>query len=182
MAPENASAASPARHCHARAGHDGVGLVRGLCGSRGAARAERLEVPDEARGRSGRRRERIFVILVGGAFAAPPTRLRLALRARRRGRVPPSVPRADGGSGRPPAKTRARAVHRRVRRGVSRVHARPRRVVPGRQAREAPARHRVERLRRGRTSASRGRLLRGRKKSARRAAHGFEPRFNRTMR
>ena len=68
-------AASPARHCHARAGHDGVGLVRGLRGSRGAARAERPAALDErsaaARARATRARSPASV---SSAVPSPPPR------------------------------------------------------------------------------------------------------------
>ena len=61
-----------------------------VCAARAArARAERPAALDEARGRSRRRRGRVILGLVGGAFAASPSRLRRDLARGAEGGCPP---------------------------------------------------------------------------------------------
>ena len=132
---------------------------------------------------------RVFIL------AATAEGLRRALRARQERRRSSAVPGTNGRFGRSTSPTSARVQHRRVRRGVSGVHARSRGAIAGRQPGEAAAGHRADRLRRGRADglgevrvASRRRPRRGttsdvsRAEPPRRAAHGLERGPPRAMR
>ena len=90
------------RGCHARAGHDGVGLVRGLRGSRGAARRRAPRGPR----RGSRPLETAAGLNSAAAVPSPPpgARRRGVARAAPRAACRGPVPRADGrdrGSRRP---------------------------------------------------------------------------------